>query len=309
MKIVVTDFIELEENHLIELKNQGDVVFYDTIPGSIEETISRTEDAVVAITNWCDMPEEVIAKSRKLEAIIVSAKGVDGIDIIAAKKREIKVLNCPSYSTNAVAEHTLFLILGVTNRIKEANLSLRNGEWEQNRFRGEEVQNKKLGIIGSENVGKRLETIANGVGMKVTALNSKAASEEIDELLSTSDIITVHLNLTPENKNFLNQRRFKLIKRGAYVIIKSPSGLIDQSALLEQLTAGHLAGAGLDVFADEQIGRAPTAQTQILINHPKVLATPHIAYNKLQAIHKLGEEILANIKSCLEGKPINVVNW
>jgi phosphoglycerate dehydrogenase-like enzyme len=187
-------------------------------------------------------------------------------------------------------------------------MSLQNGAWQPWLFQGTEVQGKTLGLIGYGGTGRAVEKLAIALGMTVIHARSKTPPDQLDQLISTADIISLHLPLTPQSKYLMDERRIGLMKPTAYLINTARGAIVDPHALLAALKENRIAGAALDVFENEPIGSEPDAAILELARLENAIATPHIAYNTLETMIRLGDELMNNIQACLQGHPINVVN-
>ncbi|HET9946975.1 MAG TPA: 2-hydroxyacid dehydrogenase [Patescibacteria group bacterium] len=309
MKIVLADQIDLQPEILEEIRKLGELTVYDDIPKDKHEIITRIQDAEIMTANWIDITEEIIDHAPShLKYIIVPAVGYDWIHVDAARAKGIKVLNSPTHNTSAVANYTIGAIITITRQILTANTDLKQGTWKPMDYKGTEIEGKKLGLIGHGNIGQKVAELAQKLGMKVHFADSHATDEQIDTLLKESDIVSLHLPLTEKTKHLLDERRLRLMKKDSFLVNTARGAIIDQKALISLLNEGHFAGVALDVFEDEPLTGAPNQEIIHLANMPRVLATPHIAFNSIQTWERLGHELLANIKSCVEGNPINVVN-
>ena len=308
MKIVFPDYIDLTEKHLTQIKSLGEVTIYDDIPEEEEEIIKRITGAELIIVSWGSITEKIIKSTPSLKYIIVSAVGYDSIDIKAATEAGIKVINCPTHDTAAVAEYTICLILAVTRRIVEASIDLKNGKWDKQKYVGTELSGKKLCLIGYGNIGKKVSQFATSFGMDVSHTNSKTPPNELDELIASADVVSLHLPSTEESKQLIDERKLNLMKKSAYLINTARGAIVDQKALLTALKEKRIAGAALDVFEDEPVTGNPTEEILQLTKLDNVVATPHIAYNTEETTMNLGNELIANIQACINGSPINVVN-
>ncbi|MDE1767976.1 MAG: hypothetical protein KGH62_01280 [Candidatus Micrarchaeota archaeon] len=309
--IVFPDTSFFSENGLKELKSLGSVYTYKEPPITEQEVISRTKQADIIIPAWAKINPNVIDNSKNLKFIIVPSVGYDWIDVKYAAKKKISTLNCPTANSEAVANHTVALILALTRRLKEANLALEKGEWKQLAYMGSELQNKTIGIIGYGNIGKRVGHIATLLGMKLKYADAGSTEKEVDDIISTSDIISLHLPLTEKTEKIINERRVNLMKNGSYLINTSRGKIIDQKALIHALKEGKLAGAGLDVFEREPSQKEEMKISEEIIElakMPNVITTPHMAFNTKETLSRLEEEIISNVRSCMAGKPINTVN-
>lgn len=309
MKIVLTDYIdELLENHENQLKSLGEVTIYRNLPKNEEETIKRITEAEIITSSWINTNEKIIRSNPNLKYIIAVGVGYDFIDVKAATAAGIKVLNCPTHNAVAVAEYTISLILAVTRKIVVANLELRNGNWNKQAYKGTELSSKNLCLVGYGNSGKKVARLATSFGMNVNYANSKTSSNQLDELITNADILSLHLPLTEQSQHLIDERRLNLMKKSAYLINTARGAIIDQKALLSALKARRIAGAALDVFENEPLTGKPSEEILQLIQLDNVVATPHIAYHTEETTARLGEELIANIKSCIQENPINVVN-
>lgn len=308
MKIVIPDSLNLPERHIKELKEFGDVVIYHDTPRSESEICQRISDAEIIIPNWIKITTHIIRNARSLKFIIIPAVGYENIDMKAASRAGIIVSNCPTHNTRAVAEHTIGLVFSVTRRIIEANADLKNGEWHPNNYTGIELKDKRLGLIGYGNIGKTVAEIARNIGMVISYTNSKTPVNELDQLISDSDIISLHLPITDKTRHLIDERRLRIMKKEAYLINTSRGAIIDQNALIKVLESGHLRGIALDVFEDEPYTGKPSEGLLELVKYRNVIATPHIAFNTQEAACRLGDELMANIRAVINGKPLHVVS-
>lgn len=309
MKIVVVDQHDLSEKHLKELKQLGDVTVYEDFPSSDEEIVKRVDGAEVIATNWVYFSESILQKVSGLRFITVFGKGVDGtVDIKAATRAGIKVSNCPTGNSQAVAELALGLMLSLIRRINEASSSLREGKWDPNAFTGTELEGKRIGLIGYGEIGKRIAALADAFGMRVAFVRSGATNEQLDEIISGSDFVCPILPLTASTHHLIDRKRLKLMKKDAYLVNLSRGAITDQEALYDILSSGQIAGAALDVFDGEPFGEKPSDEVIKLANLSNVVATPHIAWNTREAFQKMSDEMIGNIKGYIEGQPVHLVN-
>ena len=307
MKIVLPDYLYLMETHENQLKDLGEVIIYDDIP-SEEEIINRIKGAELIIVSLVSITENIIKSNPSLKYIIVSAVGYDFVDINAATKAGVKVINCPTHNMLAVAEYTITLILSVTRKIVAANVSLKSGNWYIHEYVGTELSGKKLGLVGYGNIARKVAQLAASFGMEIIYADSKTPPSQLDELIAAADILSLHLPLSGQSKYLIDQRRLNLMKKSAYLINTARGAIIDQKALITTLKAERIAGAALDVFENEPIAGNPSEEIMQLIQLDNVVATPHIAYNTEETAMRLGEELIGNIQACINDSPINIVN-
>lgn len=232
--------------------------------------------------------------------------GVDNIDLEAARRRNVMVVTAPEATTNAVAEHTVALLLALARRLPGADAAVRRGEWPKNEFVGIEIRGKTLGLVGFGRIARAVAALASGFGMRVLAhdpLVSEAAIRDagvepaaLGSVLEGADFVSVHVPLTSENRHLIDRRALGRMKPGAYLVCTARGGLIDEGALLEALDAGRLAGVALDVFEAEPPGAAA------LVRHPRLVATPHIGAQTVEAQARVSVEIAGEVLGALRGE-------
>lgn len=308
MNCVFPDPIDLLPGDRDALMQLGQMTFYDDTPGSEAATIERVQQAEIIAPSWVDISAGVIAACDRLKYIIVPAVGYDQIDVDAATQAGIAVINCPTHNADAVAEYTVGLIFAITRHMLQANLALRQQQWEPIRFKGTELRGKTLTLVGYGNSGQATGKLAAALGMKVNWTRSHTSPEELDQAIATADILSLHLPLTPQSYHLIDARRLALMQPSAYLINTARGAIVDPEALTQALRQGQLAGAALDVFENEPVIGAPSPQIQALVQLDNVVATPHIAYNTTEMVQRLGAELSQNIQACMAGQPINRVN-
>jgi phosphoglycerate dehydrogenase-like enzyme len=308
MKIVLTDNIPLADYHLMQISELGDVCIYDDLPTSEEEIIRRVAEAEIATANWISISRKVIESSHNLRYVIAASVGYDSIDTDAAAMRGIKAINCPTHNFIAVSEHTFALILALIRKIVPAGISMQEKSWMPELFTGRELYKKRLGLIGYGKVGKKVEMIAQSFNMNVSYINSHSSQEDIDVLVSESDFVSLHVPFRSETRHLIDARRLSLMKDSAYLINTSRGSVVDQNALMSALRENSIAGAALDVFEGEPKGCEVSEEILEIAKLPNAVVTPHIAYRTEEMLIRLGEELIENIKACINGTPINVVN-
>jgi phosphoglycerate dehydrogenase-like enzyme len=265
------------------------------VVGDYEAVVTRSATQITA---------EVIEHGLRLKVIGRAGAGLDNIDVVAAQNREIKVVNCPDANTLAVAEHTMALMLALARHLPYADLSLKKGKWEKSKFMGTGLSGKTLGIIGFGRIGREVALRARAFGMKVLVnqrrptpeLNLEGGVEPVDllELLHASDFVSLHVPSHAETRSLIGVEQLAAMKPTAYLINTARGTVIDEIALLEVLDAGQIAGAALDVFAEEP------ATNNVLAQHERVIATPHIAAStedaQRAAAVTVAEKVLAVIR-------------
>ena len=236
-------------------------------------------DALV-VRSTTQVNAEVIAHGLNLKVIGRAGAGLDNIDVIAAQEKNIMVVNSPDANSVAVAEHTMGLLLSLARRLPYANLSMKAGRWEKKALMGTGLQGKTLGIVGFGHIGRQVAIRAQAFGMKILVNQGRLTPEtvlenvesvDLVELLRKSDFVTLHVPLKPETHNMIGAEQFALMKPSAYLINTARGGVVDEQALLSALNHGGIGGAALDVFE-----REPNINHE-LVQHERVIATPHIA--------------------------------
>jgi D-3-phosphoglycerate dehydrogenase len=244
--------------------------------------------------------------------------GVDNVDVDAATKHGIIVVNSPSGNIVAAAEHTIALLMAVARNVPAGDRSLRNGGWERSKLVGTEVGGKTLGIIGLGKVGLKVARMGVGLGMKVVALDPYASPEiaasasvtlvaKLEELLPKADFLTIHTPLIASTLDMISKDELATMKKTAKVLNVARGGVYSEQALLDALEAGIIAGAGLDVFTSEP--PAPGSAAEALCRHPKVVATPHLGASTVEAQENVSLDVCAQVLSILQGGlPTSAVN-
>jgi len=264
-------------------------------------------DAVI-VRGRTKITEDVLSAAKELKVVGRMGVGVDNIDLQAASKHGVTVVNAPVATTVSVAELTLGLMLSLIRGIPKADSGLKAGEWLKKELVGTELYQKTLGVIGFGNIGETVNKRALAFEMNVIAYDPIRPAEEIkaagaepvsfEELLKRSDIITLHIPHIDTTHHLLNEAAFNLMKDGARIICAARGGVIDENALLAALESGKIAGAALDVYEIEPPGASP------LPMHPKVVGTPHIGAQTKEAQLRAGHDIVSEVVAALEEKPL-----
>ena len=233
--------------------------------------------------------------------------GVDNIDVAAATQRGITVVNAPTTNIVAAAEHAVAILWALARNIPQADASMRRGEWKREQFSGVELVGKRLGLVGLGRVGSEVARRAVGLGMEVVAFDpyvspERAAQMQVkmvsfDDVLATSDFVSLHAPVTKETKKLLGAEEFAKFKKGARLVNAARGALLDENALLDALDSGQLAGAALDVFEHE-----PT-KNERLLQHVRVVLTPHIGGSTAEAATRVSLEIAEEVLAVLQGRP------
>ncbi len=316
MKIVILDGFTANPGDLSwkGLEELGTLTVYDrTRP---EETVARAADVDIVLTNKVIINREVMAQLPQLKYIGVLATGYNVVDIEAAHEHDIIVTNVPAYSTESVAQMVFAHLLTVTNRTEHYALQNRQGRWTKNPdfcywdFSHMELAGKTFGIVGLGNIGRRVAEIALAFGMQVKALTSKSANAlpagiekaDLEELLASSDIISLHCPLTDSTRHLINRETLSLMRPSAILINTGRGPLVDDQAVAYALAEGQLAAFCADVLTEE-----PPKADNPLLSQPNAFITPHIAWATEEARSRLLQVAISNVRAFLNTKPQNVV--
>lgn len=257
---------------------------------------------------------KVVEAADKLRVIGRAGIGVDNVDLPAASRRGIVVMNTPTGNSVTTAEHALTLLASLARKIPQAVQSMRGGKWEKSKFQGREIAFKTLGIIGLGNIGRIVADRAQGLKMKVIGVDPVMSSEraaalgielvELDELFARSDFITIHAPLTPDTKNLISDSAFEKMKSGALLVNAARGGIVDEEALARAISEKKIAGAALDVFTEE-----PIASDSPLLQLDNVLCTPHLGASTSEAQERVAVEIAEQAVAYLRDNVVkNAVN-
>lgn len=312
MKVLVSD--ALSEQGLKILREAGGITV-DVKTGLSKEELAKCigEYDALLVRSGTKVTKEIIDNARNLKVIGRAGVGVDNVDVEAASKRGIIVMNTPGGNTISTAEHTMALILALVRNIAPASLSVKQKQWERKKFRGTEVFGKTLGVIGLGRIGTEVAKRALTFGMKIVAYDPFVSSEklekldiepvDLDKLFKTSDIITVHTPMTSETKGLIGKKALGRMKKGVCIINCARGGIVDETALYEAIKSGKVAGAALDVYEKE-----PPADS-LLLELDNVLTTPHLGASTLEAQENVAVDIAHQVVDVLKGGPIrNAVN-
>lgn len=264
------------------IRSAGDTVVFNTPPASEDDLIQRIEGAhtVVNVRGYCKFPLRVLETvDGTLRHLAVWGTGTDNIDLEVAHRLGIVVSNTPGPATDALAEHTLALLLAVARRLVSLDASIRNGRWERGMLF--QCRGKTLGIIGTGAIGSRLAELGRSIGMRVIAWTLHPDAEKarrrgfayvstLDDLLEQADVVSLHLRSSPATRGIIGPGQFARMKTGAILLNTARGDLVDEDALIEALRSGKLLGAGLDVFS-----REPVPADNLLKDLSNVVLTPH----------------------------------
>jgi D-3-phosphoglycerate dehydrogenase len=246
------------------------------------------------------------AAAPRLSVVGVASVGIDRIDVPAATRAGVMIVNAPTGNTIAAAEHTMALMLALLRHVPAADASVRKGEWERARYTGRELRGKTLGIIGMGKIGRAVARRAASFEMRVIASDPYLTEDQVaeaqarlvglPELLHRSDVISVHTPLTAQTRGLLGRAQLEATKRGAFVLNVARGGIVDEAALAEGLASGHLRGAAVDVYSTE-----PMAADNPLRSAPNVVLTPHLGASTAEAQDRVGLEMAEQVLMALSG--------
>ncbi len=269
-----------------------------SVIGDYEAIIVRSETRVT---------REAIEAGKKLQVIARAGVGIDNVDLEAATERGIVVVNAPTANTMAAAEHTVAMMLALARHIPQAHANLSGGAWMRQNFVGVELRNKTLGIVGVGNVGSEVARRVQGFRMKVIAYDPFVSLEyarnlrvdlvSFEKVLTDADFITLHLPLTDQSRNLIGARELSMVKPAVRIINCARGGLIDEQALAQAIDEGRVAGAALDVFAQEPPKDNP------LMKNPKVIVTPHLGASTAEAQTSVATDAAEQVLAVLNGQP------
>lgn len=304
-KVLLAD--GLEENGQEILRQTADVEDRSGVSADELLKIIGEYDALI-VRGRTKVTEAVLKAGGNLKVVGRAGVGVDNIDLTAAKHHSVKVVNSPLATTVAVAELTMALMLSLVREIPRADAAMKSGQWLKKELEGVELYQKTLGVIGFGRIGKAVAARATAFEMDVRVCDplitpagiqlSSCDPASLEELLAASDFLTLHVPLSLTTRGMIGAEQFQIMKRGVYLIDTARGGVVDETALLDALETGQVAGAALDVFATE-----PPGQT-LLVSHPRVIATPHIGAQTVEAQQRAAEDIATEILAALRGEDL-----
>ncbi len=312
--ITDAEFPDLSWEQEFFAKHEIDLKVANTLDPN--EALPLLVDADAIVTNRCPLMRPVIEQLRRCRVIVRYGVGYDNVDVNAANEKGIIVCNVPDYCTHDVATHTLALLLCCWRKVHFGDSGLKQGKWQ----RYTTIQpvyrtiGKTVGLFGFGRIGKRVAELLYPFGFKIIAYDPYLTEEEFllhgaeqvdfDALLQRSDVISLHAPLTDETRGIFNRDAFSRMKRGVIFVNTARGGIVDEDALLWALDEGIVAAAGLDVFVNE-----PNPNPR-LVQHPKVIATPHWAWYSEEAIWDLRRKVAEQVVQALKGeRPTYAINW
>ncbi len=290
-------------------------IYDDTLQEDVAKTIA---DAEIVFVNKLKITKEILDQCPNIKFISVVATGFNKIDLVETKKRGILVSNVPSYGSKAIGQHAVALLLEITNHIAHHDVEVRKlrksseTDWCFWDYPIYELEYKTMGVIGLGRIGQTVAKAGLALGMNVIAYDSYQNEEmkklgidyvSLDELLAQADVISLHCPLTEENKEMINKSTINQMKDGVILLNNSRGGLINEQDLADALKSGKVYGAGLDAVSVE-----PIAKDNPLLTAPNCFITPHISWAALDTRRRLIKLAIENVRSYIEGKPINIVN-
>lgn len=310
MKVIIADSIN--EKGISDLEEVAEVLVDTAITPEELVNVIKDFDAIV-VRSRTKVTREVIEAAPKLKIIARAGVGVDNVDVQAATERGIMVINAPESTSITVAEHAMGLMLSMARKISIADKSVKEGKWEKSRFMGMELNNKTLGIVGMGRIGSQVVIRAKSFNMDIMVydpyISEEAAAElgvtvvDLETVLKESDVITIHVPLTPETKHSISHKEFEMMKDTAFIINCARGGIIDEDALYDALSNDKIGGAALDVFENEPPEGSP------LLGLDNIVVTPHIGASTAEAQRDaaliVANEIITVFKG---GSPKNVLN-
>ncbi len=275
-----------------------------------EKLIEQSKDADILIIANMPLKGEVIKECKNLKFIDIAFTGVDHVDVKTAKSMGIELSNASGYSNTSVAELTLCLMLALLRNVPQVDNRAREGKTKDGLV-GFELKGKTVGIIGTGAIGSEVARLCNAFGCKIIAYNGFSNKQDTDlikymplkELLTQSDIVTLHCPATEQSKNLINKETIKYMKKSAILINAARGAVVNSNDLAEALNEERIAGAGIDVFETEP----PSDKNHPLLNSKNTIVTPHIAFASKESMEKRAEIVFRNIDMWLNGEQINKV--
>ncbi len=296
-----------------KLRERAEVRLFTNRPADFSEQLERVKGAAAIINSrsYVQWQREALERLPDLRMITVCGIGTDSIDLVAAKEHGVLVSNIPGKTAPVVAEHSFAMMWAIAKRLSWYMDTMRQGMWTK--MDGVFLAGKTVGIIGTGNIGAEMARLCRAVGMNVLAWTFNPSDERaaalgvefasLDEVLVRSDVISIHVQQTPDTYHMLGERELALMKPGALLVNVARGPIVDEIALMNALNSGHLGGAALDVFEEE-----PLPEDHPILYCEQVILTPHIADMTPEGLDLLNQGVVENTLAFLEGKPQNVVN-
>jgi len=318
MKIVILDGHAINPGDLSwdALRELGSLEVFDRTPENA--IVLRAREAEVLLTTRAPLSAQTLMQLKQLRYVGVMFTGYDEIDLKAARERNVLVTNVPTYGTASVAQLVFALLLELCHHVAVHSAATHAGEWSRCpdfsfwKTPLVELQNKTMGIVGFGRIGRHVAEIAVAMGMRVIAADAGRRDApnwpgfrwgDVDELMSTADVVSLHCPLLPQTRGMINAASLSKMKLGAFLINTSRGPLVIEHDLADALHRGHLAGAAVDVLSSE-----PPSLDNPLLHAKNCIVTPHIAWATKEARMRLIETVAANLRAFIEGRPVNVVD-
>lgn len=287
----------------------------DLLREHLQVTVAEDEQALaealphahaLVVRSRTTVTADVLQTGSNLRLVARAGIGVDNIDVEAATRRNILVINAPLGNVRSTAEHTVALLFALARRVVSADLAVRNGTWKSN-YEGMQVAGKALGLVGAGKVGKTVASLAQALGMNVSAYDPylpaaamrdlNIQSLALDALLHECDIVSLHVPLSDDTRSLIDAAALAKMKPGSYLINCARGGLVDEDSLADALARGHLAGAALDVYAHEPL------RNSALLHAPNLVLSPHVAASTREAQKQVSIDIAAGVLDFFAGRP------
>jgi D-3-phosphoglycerate dehydrogenase / 2-oxoglutarate reductase len=303
-RVLIADAVSLDCDTILRSRSIEVTRAVGLSPAELGEMVADYDGMIVRSAVKVDRP--MIERMNGMRAIGRAGTGVDNIDVEAATERGIIVMNVPEGNTISAAEHAVALLLSLMRQIPAANASIRDGKWDRKSFTGSEVLEKRVGILGMGRIGREVATRLRAFGATIIGHDPVLTADAVqslgaqpvtfDELIETADIISIHIPLLPETRGLIGHAELGRMREGAIIVNAARGGIVDETALLEALNTGRIAGAAIDVFEKE-----PPALPNPLVDHPNVVATPHIAASTREAQERVAIAIAHQLAEYFEG--------
>ncbi|MGM0632655.1 MAG: hydroxyacid dehydrogenase [Pseudomonadota bacterium] len=333
MKIAIFDIEPWEHTAFELLEQDHEVVYYE---GSLDaDAMDEVADAeILSVFIYSRLDRQRLDRFDRLQLIATRSTGVDHIDLDCCNERDIAVANVPTYGRHVVAEHTFALLLAISHQLVTAVDRTRRGDFSLKGLSGFDLYGRTMGIVGTGDIGSSVARIARGFGMQVLGFDIEPLQSlteeigleyvELPELLSRSDVVSLHVPATSATKKMISHNEFAAMKEGAVLINTARGTVVDTEALLRALSEGRLAAAGLDVLPEEPALREETELLRsyfqekhkldvlladhLLLRMRNVIVTPHSAFNTRDAVHRILDTTRDNISGFLSGAPQNLIS-
>lgn len=336
VKIAFFETTREQEKYIKNKYSTNNNLFFSRVAlGEDKKFLEKVYDAqIICVFIGSLINESVIKSFNNLKAICTMSTGFDHINIEFAKSKNISIYTVPTYGQNTVAQHAMALILAISRKLIPSNEKIKVGKFDSENICGFDLKNKNIAIIGCGNIGKHLAKMCYGFEMNIYIYDEKIDEKIITEIgakyvslkdaIQSADIISMHLPLTNRTQKIINKEAFSLMKKGVVIINTARGGLIDSVEMYKALIEKRIGAVGMDVFEEETffkddfelVCETPENKTNfktilvnnLLIHHPRVIATPHNAFNSKEAIERILDTTIANINSSLQGNAENRVN-